>query len=196
MRSPSTRSESALTTGIRLFTASLIQSPRAHRLGLRRWSRHDTRPHRAAPRVAKAGFVGAFVRDPTHPGRSSATGHSSNAKLGIETARRITGCRIALLREQARELIAENPELERAFQHFISVKGNGTAAAVKLVVELAVLPCDIGVPEWVEHAGIDPRQIQSGTSVDRPARISRRGNVALAERSSCLHSSRRNRSRT
>jgi transposase len=87
--------------------------------------------------------------------------------------------RIELLRDQARELIAKHPDLERAFQHLTSVKGIATAAGIQLLAELAVLPSDMDVRQWVAHAGIDPRQIQSGTSVNRPARISRRGNAHL-----------------
>ncbi len=87
--------------------------------------------------------------------------------------------RIELLREQAREHIAQHPNLERAFQHLTSVKGIAMAAGIQLLAELAVLPSDMDVRQWVAHAGIDPRQIQSGTSVNRPARISRRGNAHL-----------------
>jgi transposase len=87
--------------------------------------------------------------------------------------------RIELLREQARELVSKHPDLERAFQHLISIKGIATAAAIQLLAEPAVLPSDMDVGQWVAHAGIDPRQIQSGTSVNRPARISRKGNAHL-----------------
>lgn len=87
--------------------------------------------------------------------------------------------RIDRLREQARELIAKHADLERAFAHITSVKGIATAAGIQLLAELAVLPDDMDVRQWVAHAGMDPRQIQSGTSVHRPARISRRGNAHL-----------------
>lgn len=87
--------------------------------------------------------------------------------------------RIERLREQARELIAAHPDLERAFQHITSVKGIATAAGIQLLAELAMLPDDMDVRQWVAHAGMDPRQIQSGTSIHRPARISRRGNAHL-----------------
>ena len=87
--------------------------------------------------------------------------------------------RIDRLREQARELIAQHPDLERAFVHITSVKGIATAAGIQLLAELAVLPSDMDVRQWVAHAGMDPRQIQSGTSINRPARISRRGNAHL-----------------
>ena len=87
--------------------------------------------------------------------------------------------RIERLREQARELIAEHPDLERAFQHLTSVKGIATAAGIQILAELAILPSDMDVRQWVAHAGMDPRQIQSGTSIHRPARISRKGNAHL-----------------
>ena len=35
------------------------------------------------------------------------------------------------------------------------------------------------VRQWVAHAGLDPRAHQSGSSVDKPARISRVGNVHM-----------------
>ena len=35
------------------------------------------------------------------------------------------------------------------------------------------------VRQWVAHAGIDPLQFESGTSVHKPSRISRRGNAHL-----------------
>ena len=87
--------------------------------------------------------------------------------------------RIELLREQAREHIGQHPDLERAFQPLTSVEGIATAAGIQLLAELAVLPSDMDVRQWVAHAGIDPRQIQSGTSGNRPARISRRGNAHI-----------------
>ena len=87
--------------------------------------------------------------------------------------------RIERLREQARALIAEHSDLEQAFQHLTSVKGIATAAGIQILAELAILPSDMDVRQWVAHAGMDPRQIQSGTSIHRPARISRKGNAHL-----------------
>lgn len=87
--------------------------------------------------------------------------------------------RIEWLRKQALELIEEHPDLERAFAHITSVKGIAEAAGIQILAELCVLPADMDVRQWVAHAGIDPRQFQSGTSVNKPARISRRGNVHL-----------------
>jgi len=87
--------------------------------------------------------------------------------------------RVERMREQARALIAEHPELERAFLHITSVKGIADAAGIQILAELAVLPEDMDIRQWVAHAGLDPRVFQSGTSVNKPARISRQGNVHI-----------------
>jgi transposase len=87
--------------------------------------------------------------------------------------------RVERLREQARELIREYPDLERAFLHITSVKGIAEASAIQILAELSVLPKDMDVRQWVAHAGLDPRVFQSGTSVNKPARISRQGNVHI-----------------
>jgi transposase len=87
--------------------------------------------------------------------------------------------RIERLREQAREHIGSHPDLERAFLHLISVKGIAEAAGIQILAELSTLPEDMDVRQWVAHAGIDPMQFKSGTSVDKPSRISRRGNAHL-----------------
>ena len=84
--------------------------------------------------------------------------------------------RIARLRDQALTLIASHPELARRFRHITSIKGIADAAGIQVLAEIAVLPDDMSVREWVAHAGLDPRTFQSGTSVHKPARISRKGN--------------------
>jgi transposase len=84
--------------------------------------------------------------------------------------------RIARLRDQALDLIKSHPELTRHFCHIVSIKGIADAAGIQILAEIAVLPTDMSVREWVAHAGLDPRQFQSGTSVNKPARNSRRGN--------------------
>ena len=87
--------------------------------------------------------------------------------------------RIKKMREQARELIAQHPDLERAFLHITSVKGIAQTAGIQVLAELAVLPENMDVRQWVAHAGLDPRVFQSGTSIHKPARISRQGNAHI-----------------
>ncbi len=87
--------------------------------------------------------------------------------------------RIDRLREQARELIAQHPDLERAFLHITSVKGIAQSAGIQILAELALLPENMDVRQWVAHAGLDPRVFQSGTSINKPAHISRQGNAHI-----------------
>ena len=87
--------------------------------------------------------------------------------------------RIALLTEQAVALIADHATLHEAFERLISVPGVAAHSAVQLLPELLVLPSGMTVRQWVAHAGLDPRAHQSGTSVDKPARISKVGNAHI-----------------
>jgi transposase len=87
--------------------------------------------------------------------------------------------RIDLLTAQAVTLIAAHPELQRACDRLTSVPGIAAHSAVQLLPELLVLPDDMTVRQWVAHAGLDPRACQSGTSVNKPARISKTGNAHI-----------------
>ena len=85
--------------------------------------------------------------------------------------------RIARLRKQALLVIAQSEDLSKAFALVTSIKGIAEASGIAILAELAVLPTDMTTRQWVAHAGLDPRQHQSGTSVHKPARISRTGNA-------------------
>ena len=87
--------------------------------------------------------------------------------------------RMELLSAQAVTLIGEHAALQTAFDLLVSVPGIATHSAVQLLPELLVLPETMTVRQWVAHAGLDPRAHQSGTSVDKPARISKVGNAHI-----------------
>lgn len=87
--------------------------------------------------------------------------------------------RIELLSAQAVALIREHEALQTAFELVISVPGIASHSAVQLLPELLVLPATMTVRQWVAHAGLDPRAHQSGTSVAKPARISKVGNAHI-----------------
>ena len=71
------------------------------------------------------------------------------------------------------------PALATKLAHLVSTKGIGEASAMRLLAELLVLPDDLAAPQWVAHAGLDPRPYESGTSVHRPRRITKVGNRHL-----------------
>lgn len=87
--------------------------------------------------------------------------------------------RINRLQTAALELIAQDPILVRQFAHLCSAKGVANASAIALLAELAVLPMSLKSPQVSRYAGMDVRLTQSGTSVDRPARLGKAGNAYL-----------------
>jgi transposase len=111
---------------------------------------------------------------------ASATAELSSAlrqdlELGIEQLEH----RIDWLLQQALTLIEGDAELKKAFGLLTSITGFAEKSGVQVLAELAVLPQDMTARQWVAHAGIDPRHLESGTSVHKPARMSRAGNRHL-----------------
>lgn len=83
------------------------------------------------------------------------------------------------LGEQAFEVVSADVELERCYTRLISARGIARISALHILGELVILPTDMTARQWVAHAGLDPRAFDSGTSIHKPARISRRGNHYL-----------------
>jgi transposase len=84
-----------------------------------------------------------------------------------------------ILSQAALDLIHADAGLAKRFAHLTSVKGIANASAITVLAELAVLPADMTVRQWVAHAGIDPRCRESGSSVRAQVRISKVGNRHL-----------------
>jgi transposase len=87
--------------------------------------------------------------------------------------------RIERMHESGLQLVRGVPALATKLRHLVSTKGIAEASAMRLLAELLVLPDDLAAPQWVAHAGLDPRPYESGTSVHRPRRISKVGNRHL-----------------
>jgi transposase len=83
------------------------------------------------------------------------------------------------LRQEARKCIAVEAELQRKFQLLVSVPGIAQNSALQILGELAVLPADRDLRQWVAYAGLDPTEHRSGESVRRQSRLSRAGNRHL-----------------
>jgi transposase len=88
--------------------------------------------------------------------------------------------RIDTLRAEALALIQAVPELQHCYEHLVSATGIGVATAIKLIGELMALPPDMQAPQWVAHAGLDPRPRESG-SMNKPRRVSKAGNRYIRE---------------
>lgn len=87
--------------------------------------------------------------------------------------------RIERLRAAATELIASEPLLQTSFQNFCSATGLGAVSSLSILAELCTLPNTLKSGQVSRHAGLDIRQHQSGTSVNKPGRISKAGNAYL-----------------
>lgn len=87
--------------------------------------------------------------------------------------------RIERLQQAALELIAQDQILTRQFSHLCSAKGIANTSAIALLGELSVLSMSLKSPQVSRYAGLDVRLTQSGTSVDRPARLGKAGNAYL-----------------
>lgn len=87
--------------------------------------------------------------------------------------------RIETLQQEAWRLIEGQPDLQQDAQLLLSTPGIARKSAIHLLAELAVLPQDMEARQWVAYAGLDPRSYDSGSSVHKPAQISRCGNPHL-----------------
>ncbi|HWS70634.1 MAG TPA: transposase, partial [Thermoanaerobaculia bacterium] len=84
--------------------------------------------------------------------------------------------RIEQLDRQATALVEASSEVEAVYRLLRTISGIGHVTALQLMAELLMLPADMTARQLVAHAGLDPRQYESGTSVQRAPRISKAGN--------------------
>jgi transposase len=89
--------------------------------------------------------------------------------------------RIVLLEQAALELISSAPTLVDKLATITSVTGIARKTGPRILAEILVLPHDMLAPQWVAHAGLDPKPHQSGTSTNKPGRISKAGNRYLRD---------------
>src|SRR5690625_1552546 len=87
--------------------------------------------------------------------------------------------RIERLTQAALALIAKSDTLSRHLANLRSAKGVGQATALAVLGELSVLPRCLKARQVSRFAGLDVRLTQSGTSVNRPGRLSKAGNAYL-----------------
>ncbi len=144
------------------------QAPRPQALALRACSRRLAALTRS--RTQAKNQLHAFSRTRSTPGFII-----DDVKLGIAQL----NAQIAGLEAKTLQLISEEAALQQAFDLLLSVKGIGEKSAIQLLGELRVLPPELRDKQWVAMAGLDPRQHQSGTSVEKKARISKAGNRYL-----------------
>ena len=87
--------------------------------------------------------------------------------------------RIKALHASALELVKSHPALQAAVARLTSAPGIAHVSAMRLLAELLVLPPELKAPQWVAHAGLDPRPCESGSSLHKPRHITKTGNRYL-----------------
>jgi transposase len=99
----------------------------------------------------------------------------------LEVARSLQNLQRSVVRlhRAAEALISDEAELFERYQLLRSIPGFGPTSALHVLAELSLLAPDLDIRQWVAAAGLDPRHGDSGTSVHRPARISKLGNARL-----------------
>ena len=143
------------------------QPPRTIALELRSLSRRLF--ELTAARIAEQSREHALSRTRTGA-RAAASCQRTIALLDAEAAR---------VEAEARELVRTDSQLEEDFQLLDSAKGIAQRSAILLLGELACLPPNMGPEQWAALAGLDPRPVESGTSLHPRRLISRLGNVQL-----------------
>jgi transposase len=87
--------------------------------------------------------------------------------------------RIERFRQAGRDLITSCPVLQAQFDHMLAAPGMGQVSTLAALAEMTTLPTFLKAPQVSRHAGLDVRLTQSGTSIDKPGRLSKCGNAYL-----------------
>jgi len=88
---------------------------------------------------------------------------------------------VAALIAEAKRLLAKTPELRRKVELIDSAPGFADKAAITVAGELVGLPLAMTARQWVAQAGLDVREVRSGSSLARRPRLSKRGNKRLRQ---------------
>jgi len=87
--------------------------------------------------------------------------------------------RVKQIEKAAAVVIRGDAGLSEQYAILTKIPGVARRSAILLLTELAVLDPAMTVKQIVGHAGLDPREYESGSSVQKPTRISKLGNARL-----------------
>jgi len=97
----------------------------------------------------------------------------------IETNIKHLKKRIKLLEEKGIKLVHADEKLKKYFELLISIKGVAETSALQILSELICLPEELQAAQWVAYAGLDPRPVESGSSINKARKITKSGNKYL-----------------
>jgi transposase len=108
----------------------------------------------------------------------SGLGDSTATSLAAATIEHFSA-QIVAVDKAIRETIDQDDALHRRRELLLSVVGVGETLAASLLVEMPEPGVLRRSGEMVAYAGLNPSHHRSGTSIDRPTRISKVGNATL-----------------
>lgn len=124
----------------------------------------------------RAGFLASRIE---WQNRTGSLGADAAARGLAETTIAHFAAQLAAVDQAIAETIDADDDLRRKRDLLLSIDGVGQTLAALVLAELPA-PDVLGRSSAaVAYAGLNPRQFQSGTSVNRPTRISRIGNAVL-----------------
>jgi len=118
------------------------------------------------------------VKNRLHAAQSAAATPQA-VRCDLEQAQLALERRILKMRQEAGKLVAGDDQLRRRFHLLTTIPGIAEVSALTILCELLLLPPEMTVRQWVAMSGLDPAHRQSGTSLNKPSRISRTGNRHL-----------------
>src|SRR5271166_4828188 len=124
----------------------------------------------------RAGFVASMVEWKNRAG--SCTGDATASGLAQATIAHFEA-QIAAVDQAIAETIDKDDDLRGKRDLLLSIDGVGQTLAALVLAELPAPDVLRSSAAVVAYAGLNPRQFQSGTSVNRPTRISKLGNAVL-----------------
>lgn len=83
---------------------------------------------------------------------------------------------ITKLKQVALSMIESDDRLHQWYSLLRTIKGFGSTSSIQLIGEIISIPEGLTHKQWVAFAGLDPRQFQSGTSINKKVGISKAGN--------------------
>lgn len=86
---------------------------------------------------------------------------------------------IKALENMLSELIDKNDECKQQKKLLESITGVASTSASLIISEIINMPHDLTAPQLVAFAGLDPKPKESGSSINKPRRISKAGNKRL-----------------
>ena len=124
----------------------------------------------------RAGFVASRVEWQNRAG----SGGTDAAALALAQATIAHfEAQIAAVEQAIAQTIADDDDLRSRHQLLVSIDGVGNSLAAIILAELPGRDVIGSSAQAVAYAGLNPRQYQSGTSINRPSNISKIGNATL-----------------